>query len=70
MNILISILIATLLIVGMILLRVFVDRRALRARMRGSDFDSDCEQAGCFHRCEPETATGKNELKRSVHHAH
>ena len=70
MNIFFSFLIATMLIAGMILLRMFADRRARQARIRGGHPDSDCEQVGCFRGCEPDTATGKNELKRSVHHAH
>jgi len=70
MNIFFSFLIATMLIAGMILLRMFADRRALQTRIRGGHSDSECEQAGCFRGCEPDAAAGKNEMKRSVHHAH
>lgn len=70
MNILIGFLIATVLITGMIFLRIFADRRALQTRIRDSRADRDCEQAGCFRGCEPETPAGDDESKRSVHHAH
>jgi hypothetical protein len=77
MNAILHLLLATALIAGAILLRMFADRRALQARLRGGHADSECEQAGCFRGCGPDTeardthaVAGNGELKRSENHAH
>jgi len=77
MNLILHLLIATALIAGAIWLRMFADRRTLRARLRGGHADSECEQAGCFRGCDPDAPApdtkmtiGHSELKRSEYHAH
>jgi len=76
MSPLLHILIATALISGMILLRMFADHWVLRARIRRGLTDKECEKVGCFGGCERGTTevntdpvTEKNVLKRSAHHA-
>jgi hypothetical protein len=73
---LIPFLIATALIAGLILLRMFAERRALRARIRKDHTDTECEDAGCFRGCSPDrtaahpdSVSGNNETKRSAYHA-
>lgn len=51
MSPLLHILIATALISGMILLRMFVDRWVLRARILGGLTDKECEKVGCSVGC-------------------
>lgn len=76
MNLLLQFLVATALIAAFILLRIFADRQALRARIRQKHTDTDCEQSGCFRGCDLDKATvdvapvtEKNDLKRSAYHA-
>jgi len=76
MNLLISILIATLLIVGMILFRMFAERYVLRSKLRKGTAGSECEKVGCFRGCEPgkegselQSVSGQNNSKRSAYHA-
>ena len=76
MNVLLHFLVATALIAAFILLRIFADRQALRARLRQKHTDSDCEQSGCFRGCDfdkatadPGPVTEENALKRSAYHA-
>jgi len=52
MNIILGVLSATMLIAGMILLRMFADRYVLRTRIRAGHTDKECEQTGCFRRCD------------------
>ena len=52
MNIILGVLSATVLIAGLMLLRIFADHYVLRARIRGGHTDKECEQAGCFRRCD------------------
>jgi hypothetical protein len=52
MSLIFHLLIATLLIAGLILLRMFVYRYTLQTRIRGSHADSECEQVGCFRGCD------------------
>jgi hypothetical protein len=52
MNVVFSLLMATMLIAAMILLRTLVNRQALQARLRESHAGSDCEQTGCLHACD------------------
>ena len=79
MNIVLAVLGATALIAGLMLLRMFADHYALRARIRGGHTDKECEQAGCFRGCdrdleavpENDSVARKNRnTKRSVNHAH
>ncbi len=51
MNIILGVLSATVLIAGLMLLRIFADHYVLRARIRGGSADRECEHAGCFHGC-------------------
>jgi hypothetical protein len=73
MNLLSHSLIATALIVGLILLRMFANRAALQARLRSNQNREECEQAGCFSGCDPDKAAAcpdsgpeKNDVKRSA----
>ncbi len=52
MSIILGVLSATALIAGLMLLRMFADHYVLRARIRGGHADKECEQAGCFRRCD------------------
>jgi len=61
MNLLLQVLIATALIAGFILLRLFTDRRALQARIRKSHADSGCVEGGCFRGCGPHNDTGDSD---------
>ena len=72
MNTIFHLLIAALLIAGMILLRMFVERRVLQARNRSNFTDGKCEQTGCFRGCDADQhgVAGQNKLKRSVNDAH
>ena len=77
MSPLLHFLIATLLIAGLILLRMFTDRYTLRAKIRRGHADNECEQAGCFRGCDldiaaadPDSVSGQNLSKRSKNHAH
>ena len=76
MSALLHILIATALISGMILLRMFAERWVLRTRIRRDHADKECEKVGCFRGCErdsteaiTDSVTEKNVLKRSANHA-
>ena len=79
MNIILGLLIATVLIAGMILLRMLADHYVLRSRIRGRLADAECEQAGCFSGCDRDDGAARNKhgvaghhrnTKRSAHHAH
>jgi len=56
MSLLVSFLIATLLIAGMILFRMFAERYALRKKLRRDRAGSECEQAECVRGCDIEKA--------------
>jgi hypothetical protein len=51
MSVVLGVLSATILIAGMILFRILMDRRALQTRIRSGNADRECEQAGCFRGC-------------------
>ena len=79
MNIILGVLGATALIAGLMLLRMFADHYALRARIRDGHTDKECEQVGCFRGCDrddgaaldDESIAGQNRnTKRSANHAH
>lgn len=79
MNIILAVLSATVLIAGLMLLRMFADHYALRARIRGGRTDKECEQAGCFRGCDRDdeavpsidsVARQNRNTKRSANHAH
>ena len=48
---LLSFLVAAVLVAGMILLRIVVERSVIRARIRGARNDSECEVEACMHAC-------------------
>ncbi len=52
MSTIFQVLIATVLIVGLILLRTVADRYVLRSKIRGGQTAGDCEQTGCCRRIE------------------
>jgi len=52
MSAIFQVLIATVLIVGLIVLRTVADRYVLRTRIRGDHTNGDCEQTGCCRRIE------------------
>lgn len=52
MNIFFHLLIATMLIAGLILIRMLADRHILQTKIRGSHADAECEQVGCFRGCD------------------
>jgi hypothetical protein len=66
MSLILHLLIASLLISGLILLRVIAYRYALQARIRDSRADGKCEQVGCFRGCDqdggatPDDVAGEN----------
>lgn len=77
MNLLLHFLIATALIAGLILLRMFAERSALQTKIRGTHADIECEQAGCYRGCDldratpnPDSVSRQNSSKRSTNHAH
>ena len=61
MNLLTHFLVATLLIAGFILLRMYADRCALRTKIRRDHTDTGCEQAGCFRGCDADEITQNSE---------
>ena len=61
MNLIFHFLIATMLIAGLILLRMFAYRYALQARIRGGHADTECEQVGCFRGCEQHDGTAPDD---------
>lgn len=79
MNTIFHLLIATLFIAGLMLLRMFADHRALQARIRRGHTDGECEQSGCFSKCDRDdgavpgqdsVADQNRNSKRSANHAH
>jgi len=79
MNIVFHLLLATILIAGMVLLRMLADRHVLQSRMRGSHTDRECMDAGCFRGCHQDdgaapdgvNVAGQNRnTKRSKDYAH
>jgi len=76
MNPLIHFLIATTLIVGLILLRMFAERSALRKKLRRGHADGECQQVSCWRGCETGQATPdlhsvsrQNTSRRTANHA-
>ena len=56
MSLAIQILFATALVAGLIVLRLFTDRRRMRQKTHGGRGDTDCRSIGCFRHCEPDRA--------------
>ena len=77
MSLLTHFLIATLSIAGLILLRMFAERQALRGKLRGGHVKGGCEQLSCFRDCDPDevapdsiVVSKQNLHERSANHAH
>jgi len=75
MNVLLSVIIATLVIAAMIAIRILVFQRALEERLKAGRSGSACDTS-CFHDCDTGKSepgdgrvTRRNKHKRSASHA-